>query len=216
MDAIWKCFPESRERRIRAVIPKAIRLSFLLMACYSGALHSFAEELLWNVPQCDYRDRASVTVYFILKSYQYIYAHNTYSNTEKPAYEALLNNVSGISGEILYDANIFSSPRIQPGERATNVMATGFVVEPGVFRFTIYTSPVGRVPRGLSTEEAAAQFQFHHAPNVAFDGEFTWRNCKAAKYKDETTGLRCREKFEAMELAPVYVHNSVEDWCVYE
>ena len=181
-----------------------------------GVLSVSAEDLQWNAPLCDYRDRSSITVFLILKSYQYIYCEETYSGAEKESYNALLENVAGISGELLYDADNFSSPRIQPGEKATNVMATGFVVKPGVFRFTIYTSPVGRVPRGLSAEEAAAQFQFHHALNTAFDGEFTWRNCKAAKYKDETTGLRCREKFETMELAPVYVHNNVEDWCVYE
>ena len=72
-------------------------------------------------------------------------------NGDQPGsdWRAKVENISAVSGEIHYDANIFCSPRIEPGPNWPNRQATGMEIEPGVYRFTIYTNPIEKIWYGF-------------------------------------------------------------------
>ena len=100
---------------------------------------------------------------------------------------------------------------------------SGLLFEPGVYRFSVYTSPVSPLPNGATLDSAAAEFLFSFDPTLPSDGEFSWHNYRAAVYRSRVSGVHCRSTYEAapptypdIALASVVVRNNVGDWCMYE
>lgn len=180
----------------------------LLVLAAVASPRVFADEPTWNWPAYRFVDGSTIALSLVIK----LNGMNHY----EAGLAGKVNNVSGICGELHYNSDVFFTPRARPGENASNVRASGFVAEPGVLRFSIYATPVSKLPQGSTADMAAAEFLFSFDRSNLQDGQFTWHNCQAAKYRDLETGTLCREKFDAINLAPIEIHNAANDWCLYE
>jgi len=66
-------------------------------------------------------------------------------------------NVAGLTGQLNYDPQLFSNPRVALGGGAPGFIAAGQLVEPGKYRFTVYHNPMTI----LSLEQTIVTFAFH-------------------------------------------------------
>ena len=209
------CIRRKRRNMMKALLTCGL---ILPLFCLSGTL-ALGLDADWNAPAYSYPDRGTLAVHMLLKD-------STAPGTDQSVKYQLIN-VAGIWGELHYDPAIYCSPRIQAGENVPGVKAVGLLIEPGVYRFSIYTNPHSTLPNVPVLQYSAAVFLFSFDPTKPYGGEFTWVNCKAAIYgvmsSSHAIGDECREKYQAdpptypeFSLASVIVRNDAKDWCVYE
>lgn len=123
--------------------------------------------------------------------------------------ESIRNDIGGISADMHYDADKFACPRVVPC--ASGRVATGYLLEPGVYRFTVYSSPVNEImipPMG--TYDVASIYlpvitESSCVTQVSFTG------ASASKLNRESHG--------SITMAPIDIrlnYNAVKNWALYE
>jgi len=132
---------------------------------------------------------------------------------------SILDNLGGISGEMHYDATVFHNPRIVPttdfGSAQPTRKACGMMIEPGVYRFTVYASPIESL---IQTRLDVANFTFTFDDRDAWlqvPKAFTFEDCEAAKRIENGTTVR-KVYTESIALAPIVIQNRADDWLLYE
>jgi hypothetical protein len=112
--------------------------------------------------------------------------------------------LSGISGEFKYDSTKLYNPTIEP-VTASDV-ATGFMVEPGRYRFCIYRS---NATTNFYSSDGLARISFDcDATTIVDPHTFVFEHLEAANNMIEASMTEI--------LSPMRWPNGCDDWLLYE
>lgn len=122
------------------------------------------------------------------------------------------DDIGGISGDLHYDPSRLSCPRIEPAD--SGKFATGFLLEPGVYRFCIFASPMGDLitrygANSYSPDTAHVYFEVNDS--LAGPTQITFTAAKASKLNRESHG--------DITISPITLYlnyNAVNSWSLYE